>query len=307
MKQFNFELFIAIILSLIFLSGCSTTKKTAAPDPSIAKLQEANTAFNSGDYQKSLTLYEELLEMQRVQKKTVDSIVFQNAGIAAWELKQPEKSLQYLEIAKRSTAATPQTYSILTKICLQIDNLSKEITNLEAYINKYPQGEEIGAMRKQLFMAYVRSENWELADKAWGVLDKTTQNEVPVLDGYLTVNRSLDKKDMVDKLAKQLLKVDKNNINALDIIAEKYYWLAENRYLKEMKAYQANRTEKQYQQLLEAFKGVNENFKISLDYYLRLYKLDPKTRYATFIGNIYNRFENKEKAEYYHNLAKKKQ
>jgi tetratricopeptide (TPR) repeat protein len=84
---------------------------------------------------------------------------------------------------------------------------------------------------------------------------------------------------------------------------EKYFWLAENRYQAEMEAYEKKRTNSQYAKLLEAFKIVTRDFKTSLGYFTRLYKLYPKPEYARYLGNIYTRLDDKEKAKYYYNKA----
>ena len=306
MKSNNF-LLIATSATFIFI-GCTTSKQTSKinTDQSAQKFLDANTAYSSGDYQKALLTYEEVIEIKKNQNKRVDSTIYQNAGIAAWELKQTDKSIQYLELAKRYPVANEKTYSILAKAFLEKDNLSKEITNLDGYITKYPKGEEIQAARKQLFMAYVRSENWEPAFKIWPTLDSNSQNDSTLLAGYYKVNERLNYKNQLEKIAQQLLKLDNNNIEALEFFGEKHYYLAENSYMKEMKAYQANKNDKQYQQLLTAYKVYFENYRIAKEYFLRLYQIDPKPRYATFLGNIFTRYENKEKADYYYNLAKKK-
>jgi hypothetical protein len=302
------SLFAIVLLATVFIIGCSPTKKTTAikTDETIQKFQDANAAFSSGDFQKALTSYDEIIEIKNSQNQKADSTIYQNAGIAAWELKQSDKAIQYLELAKRYRVATDKTYSILAKAFLEKDNLSKEITNLDAYISQFPQGAEIQAVRKQLFYAYVKSENWDLAYKLWPTLDSNNQNDVQLLNGYYKVIEKLDYKNQFEKIAQQLIKLDPNNINALEFFAEKFYWLAENSYVKEMKAYQANKTDKQYQQLLTAYKVYFENYRISKEYFLRLYQIAPKSRYATFLGNIFTRYENKEKADYYYNLAKKK-
>ncbi|HCT31087.1 MAG TPA: hypothetical protein DIW31_10235 [Bacteroidales bacterium] len=302
------KLIILAISATIFTIGCSTTKKISSSKTDITaqKHQEANNAFNLGEYQKALNIYEEVMEIKKTQNKKVDSTIYQNAGLAAWELKQTDKTIQYLEIAKRYPIATDKTYSILAKAFLEKDNLSKEITNLDIYITKYPQGAEFKDMQNQLFFAYIKSENWESAYKLWPSLESTTQGEAKSLVGYFTVCEKLGYKNQLDKVAQQILKLDANNIGALEHFAEKYYYLAENSYVKEMKAYQANKTEKQYQQLLAAYKIYFENYRIAKDYFLKLYQLNPKSRYATFLGNIFTRYENKEKADYYYNLAKKK-
>jgi outer membrane protein assembly factor BamD (BamD/ComL family) len=302
------SLLAVIVLATVLITGCTSTKKTTQikTDESTQKLQDANAAFNIGEFQKAFTTYEEIIALKQSQNKRPDSTIYQNAGTAAWELKQTDKAIQYLELAKRYPVANDKTYSILAKAFLEKDNLSKEITNLDAYISKYPQGAEIEAVKKQLFFAYVKSENWESAYKLWPTIDANTQNDVKLLNGYYTVNEKLQYKDQLEKIAQQLLKLDANNIDALEFFAEKFYWLAENSYVKEMKAYQANKTDKQYQQLLAAYKIYFENYRIAKDYFLKLYQISPKSRYATFLGNIFTRYENKEKADYYYNLAKKK-
>jgi len=307
MTQSSKTILIAISIA-IFTIGCSTTKKVATPktDNSIQKQQEANSAFSAGDYQKAFTIYEEIIAAKYAQNKKVDSTIYQNAGIAAWELKQTDKTIQYLELAKRYPIATEKTYLILAKAFLEKDNLSKEISNLDAYIAKYPQGKEIKDLQKQLFSAYVKSENWESAYKLWPSFDTSTQKELAMVLGYFKVCKKLEYKNQLDKIAQQILKLDANHIEALEYFAERYYYMAENSYVKEMKAYQANKTDKQYQQLLAAYKVYFENYRISRDYFLKLYQIDPKPRYATFLGNIFTRYENKEKADYYYNLAKKK-
>jgi hypothetical protein len=70
-----------------------------------------------------------------------------------------------------------------------------------------------------------------------------------------------------------------------------------------MKAYEENKTRKQYARLLKAFKIVTVDFKLSLDYYTRLYKLYPRPEYAKYLGNIYARLSDEKNAKYYHNLA----
>ncbi len=299
---------LAIFATAAFIS-CTSTKQTTKvkTNQTTQKQQDANSAYSNGDFTKALSLYDEIIEVKKSLNKRVDSTIYQNAGIAAWELKQTDKAIQYLEIAKRYPIATDKTYSILAKAFLEKDNLSKEITNLDAYIAKYPQGEEIKDMQKKIFLAYIKSENWESAYKQWSSLDLAAQGEVIFLSGYFKVCQKLENKNQLDKIAGQILKLDPNNINVLEYFAERYYYMAENSYVKEMKAYQANKTDKQYQQLLAAYKIYFENYRIAKDYFLRLYQIDPKNRYATFLGNIFTRYDNKEKADYYYNVAKKKQ
>jgi Flp pilus assembly protein TadD len=61
---------------------------------------------------------------------------------------------------------------------------------------------------------------------------------------------------------------------------------------------------KQYRQLNDALKTINADFKRARDYFEKLYRVNPDPRYATYLGNIYTRFSNKQKADYYYGRAK---
>ena len=291
---------IRFLILLLILSGC------AASNQNKQLSNDAKSAMASGDYQKALANYENIIALNKANNKETEGSVYNNAGIAAWGLQQTEKSIDYLETAMKLSASTDETFSTIAKAYKKVDNLSKEIYNLQEYAERYPQGKEIAPVRAQLFDAYVRSENWEQGEQLWPLLDSTSHNNIQYLTGCLRIKRKLEKVDERDNLAKQLLKMDKNNIEALETLAEKHYYIADETYVREMKAYEKNKTMKQYNQVTEAIKRVNQDYKTARDYFERLYKLNPNARYANFLGNIYTRFENKEKANYYYRLAKKK-
>jgi len=88
----------------------------------------------------------------------------------------------------------------------------------------------------------------------------------------------------------------------LDWTAKKYFWKAENRYQDELKAYEKNKTNKQYNKLLKALDIVSADFKTSLDYFKKFYTIDPNPGTAKYLGNIYNRLDDKKKADYYYRI-----
>lgn len=290
---YKFFVFLAFIVT-----SCGTSKHIEQLN------REAKLAYVNSDYKKALEKYEEIINYNVSKGKQVDGSLYNFAGIAAWELKDVNKSIEYLEKAKQTPGKTSQTYYILSLAYLEIDNLSKEINNLEEYLVLFPEGGEIIEVHRYLFNAYVRSQNWDLAYKQWERLNAETKNEKQYLISYMLVNKKLEKEDQRDRIAAELLKMDRNCIEALEVLAEKYFWLAENRYKNEMDAYEKNRTNKQYAILLKALEVINENFRTSRDYFERLYKIDPKPGYATYLGNIYTRFDNKEKADFYYRKAK---
>jgi hypothetical protein len=124
-----------------------------------------------------------------------------------------------------------------------------------------------------------------------------------LLAGYLIVNENLENYKTCDKLALQIFELDDENIIALEWYAEKFFQEAENLYVSEMKAYKNNRTTSQYKRLLEALEKVYPAFRKSRNYFLKLYRIDPKPKYAKYLGNIYTRLGEEQKANYYYKKA----
>ena len=88
-------------------------------------------------------------------------------------------------------------------------------------------------------------------------------------------------------------------MKALEWLGETYYHKAENSYQAEMKAYEKKHTHLQYLHLTQELKVINGNFQKSLDCFSTLWDLEQKKSYATYLTNIYTRFDNKAKADYY--------
>ncbi len=285
---------IKLIILVIIIQSCASSKF----------VEEGNTAYNSKKYEEALKSYDQLIEGLESNGKKAKASVYVNAGISALELKQTEKAQKYLETAKELQYSSPEMYESLAKVYRVIDNLSKEIIALEVYREKYPQGENIKSINARLIETYIESENWELAMNIWPQLKEQAQSDVNLLASYLIINKNLNKTDECDNLAKQISKLDANNITVLEYYAEKYFWKAENLYISEMKAYKEHRTSSQYKKLLKALDEVWPNFQKSRDYYLKLYEIDPKPEYAKFLANIYTRYDDKQKAAYYEKRSK---
>jgi tetratricopeptide (TPR) repeat protein len=294
MKNFYFYIFV-----LLFAASCSSSKQFTQLS------SNAQKEYTNGNFEQSLSQYENIIALYASKNKEVDGSAYLYAGLSAWELKQSQKAIDYLEKAKQTPKITSLGYLTLAKAYFNADNLSREISNLEEYIDKFPSGTELSDVRKQLFTAYVRSENWEPANSLWTTIGDECQNSTEYLVGYLSVCRKMGLDEQRDKTAQQILKLDKKNVDALEVLADKYFWLAENRYQSEMKTYNSNRTNKQYSILLKALETINENFKVSRDYYLRLWEIEKNPKYATYLGNIYSRFDNKERSDYFYRQAKK--
>lgn len=269
-------------------------------------LRNADVEFTRGNYSEALSSYEELLSVYKEKGKTPRAFVLNKAGIAAFKLKKTDKAIKYLEKAKKGGAIDAMGYYSLALSYRTVDNLSREITNLEFCIEKFPSDTVTTDARNQLFSAYVRSENWDKAEKLWEETGTGYRETAGARTQLLKVKKELNRSDEAYALAKALIKEDKNNVDALEVLAGYFYKRADKRYLAEMKAYKKNRTMKQYRRLTKALKTINKDFKVARDYYKKLYRLQPKSSYAKLLGNIYTRFGNKKKASYWYRLARKK-
>lgn len=282
------------LILVILLQSCATTQLT----------NEGELAYQAKNYEDALASWEKIIESKESAGKKAKGPVYMKSGIAALNLKQDDKARKYLESAKEVNYSSPELYASLASIYKTIDNLSKEITALETYREKYPQGNEINSISARLLATYAESENWDLGIELWPKIEKQAQSDVGMLASYLIINKNLNNTTICAKIAQRIVKLEANNITALEYYAEKYFWEAENLYVSEMKAYKNHRTTKQYNKLLKALEKVWPTFRKSRDNFLKLYKIEPKKEYAKYLGKIYTRFDDKKKAAYYKKRAK---
>ncbi|HKL08068.1 MAG TPA: hypothetical protein VJ896_04785 [Bacteroidales bacterium] len=282
-----------LFIITLFITSCATTQL----------MEQGEKAFEQENYTETLQALEQVIESKESRGRNAKGTVYFKAGISALELEQIDKARIYLESAEQNEYASPELYASLAKVYKIIDNLSKEINVLEDYQNKYPDGEKIHEISVRLFETYVESENWNLAVDLWPQIEEQAQSDADLLAGYLIVNKNLENYKTCDKLALQIFELDDENIIALEWYAEKFFQEAENLYVSEMKAYKNNRTTSQYKRLLKALDKVYPAFRKARDYFLKLYRIDPKPEYANYLGNIYTRLGEEQKANYYYNKA----
>lgn len=264
---------------------------------------DAHRAFENQQYEAALGYYEQFIISEGNDATQVPDSIYRDAGLAAFYLDQSEKALNYLNTIRHSETANGPTHYALAILNRQIDNLSREITALESYVENHPDGEHIQAMRNRLFETWVESRNYQHALDLWPEIEHYAREDEGLLNNYFIALQELQKEEELNAVARELLALNPENTDALDHLARYYFWRAENRYQKEMEAYEKNRTHRQYAQLLKAFDVLNKDFRTALGYFLTLYEIDPQPTTARFIGNIYLRFDDKERARFYHNKA----
>lgn len=280
-------------LSILIFSACSLLR----PLDDLAK--DAEVAREAGDKQQALNLYDELIMAYHDDDQRAPGQVYRDAGLLAHELGDASKSIDYLEQARHASAADAETYEVLAGAYRDIDNLSREITMLEHYVENYSGEDAYKDKQYRYFETLEESRNYSQAYELWPDLKGNPREDEDMMTTYLQVLKALDKPQETTETAEQLLDLSENNIEALDWLAKKHFRQADELYDKEMRAYEENRTHRQYAQLLDALEVVNTDLRIALDYFKRLYEQEPRSEYASYLANIYERFQDEEKARYY--------
>lgn len=287
------------VLSALFLMGGCT------PGKQLTELsQKGKTAFEAGDYEGALVAWEKAISLYESKGKPAKPISYYEAGKAALALAENDKAIIYFEKARGMNFPDAEMYVSLAEAYRRIDNLSREISTLESYVEKFPEGKELTKVQVRLFETYVESKNWDKAIAIWPPVKEESSSNNRLLEGYLVLNKELKNTEESQKTASQLIASDPGNVIALEWFAEHYFWKAENRYKNEMEAYEAHKTRSQYAKLLKALKVVSEDYKKSRDYYEKLYKISPSAAYAKYLKVIYTRLDDKQKAAYYDKRSK---
>ncbi len=282
---------------LLLFSACSLLR------PMDELAQEAEAALEAGDTEQAMAHYDELINTYQERSDRAPGEVYRKAGLLAYDLGDTRKSMEYLEQARNTSAADAETYATLAKAYRYIDNLSREITMLEHYVENYPDAAEYKNMQHRYFETLVESMNYVPAYELWPDLAGEPYHDEDLLSLYLQVIQALDKPEKATEYAERILDVNEDNVKALDWLAKKHFRQAEELYNREMQAYDENRTHRQYARLLEALEVVNTDLRIAMNYFKKLYDQKPTSEYARYLANIFERFQDEERARYYRERA----
>jgi len=295
----NKKIIFSLAIGALFLASCTAPKQIVHHD------QLAFTASQAGNFQQAITEWNNYIQTQTEEGVEIDPEAYAELGKAYFHMENYEKAEEYFNEARNKNYGNPEMYIMLSERYQMIDNLSKEITALEYYREHYPKAKDSSLVRNRLFETSLESENWEQAESLWAEMDALSKKQEKNLQIYFQMNKKLDKKDVCDQTAKDLLTVNASNKLALDWLAKKYYKRAEDRYQKAMKIYNRKKTNKTYKVLLKELDVVTADFKKSLKYFDLLWKLDDGKKYAKYLANIYARFGDKKKSQYYKQFIKR--
>jgi len=284
----------ALFLATLALASCSTGKLVTTSKTS------AETFENSGNYAQALTAWTQYFSQIPVEQ--IAGAEFAHAAETAFKAGNSIQAIAWFDQARYKDYADADMYETLAKIYRADDNLSKELSALETYTDKF--GTENKAVNARLFSIYSEIEDNAKALKYWSLMDDTAHSEQANLLNYFNINKAVENSAACDSVATVLLKSNPDETEALDWMAKKYYRAGQDRYESEMKKYEENKTRKQYNVLLKELDLVTVDFKKALPYLEKLWKQNPSKEYASYFANIYARFGDEKKVEYYKSKMK---
>ena len=291
-SKISFALIIVIIVNACTPGKIINEKKISAEN-----------AYKSQQYELAYTEWDNIISTLESKGKQVTYQAYIEAGISALTINKTDKAVNYLNKASLSENAQTFVLDSLAIAYKTTDNLSKEINTLEEIVINHPEYENINLVTFRLVDAYVRSENWDKGAEIISKLNYPDSNEKLLEDVFL-IKTHTSSEEEVDVTGDKLLKINNNNIIALEYYALRYYNKGSERYKDEMDKYENNKTNKQYNILVKELKIASGDFRTSRDYFEKLFLIKPTNDYARYLGNIYANLNNKEKAEYYRSLYK---
>ena len=285
-----------LILLIVIATACKGPGTAVRQVPQIPAEMPADPAM-------ALQVWKDYIDYKVNQQLTITGDEYYNASGYAMSAGDNALAAEWLENSLAAGYDSPLVYQNLASIYKGQNNLSKELNNLKTLAGKYPGYENIGDVNERLFEIYLEVDKNE-AFARWNQLSMEARNKEPNLDAYFRYSKASDNQARTDSIADAMLKINPKHVAALEWNAVKFYEKAEERYQLEMNKYNRNKTHVQYQFLLNALKVVTADFKKSLTYFDPLWEMDPGSKYAAYMANIYNRLSNPEKADYYKRFVK---
>ncbi|HPF52403.1 MAG TPA: hypothetical protein PK335_12550 [Draconibacterium sp.] len=280
---------IFLATALAFLASCSTSKLITTSKTNAVNFE------NSGNFSEAMNAWSQYFMQTPVEQTAGED--FAHAAEVAFKAGNNMQAIAWFDQARYKNYADQAMYQTLSKIYKSEDNLSKELSSLETYIEMF--GKDNAEVNERLFALYSEIGDNEKALGYWNLMNDQGRSDKANLVDYLLVNKALEKDVVCDSTATALLKIDPEQTVALDWLAKKYYWAGQNRYTSEMQNYEQNKTRKQYNILLKELDKVTADFKKALPYLEKLWKQNPSKEYASYFANIYARFGDEQKTEYY--------
>jgi hypothetical protein len=291
------------IKNIVLFSLMLIAVACGGPENLVQYKQNAEKAQSEGNYEQAVNAWKTYINEQNEAENEVSGAEYAEAAKTAYKAGMNNQAVDWFDQARYREYADEEMYSILAEIFGEQGNLSKELRALEYLLDNY--GNENDEVNNRLFEIYDEIENYDEALDVWNLLPEDVQGKERNLEKFLKINKELENEEVCDSVSAELLEMNPEHVEALDWMAKKYYWLGEKRYQREMEKYENNKTRNQYRTLLKKLEKSTADFKTALSYFEKLWELSPgsQKQYASYMANIYARFNDEGKAEYYNDLA----
>ncbi len=288
-----FRLSSLVIVSLILFS-------CGSPKVLVSNKNNAETAATAGDYKTATASWEKYFNETSLEEVTGTD--FASAAEVAYKSGNLTLAVNWFDQARYKNYSDFDMYMTLAEIYHQQKNISKELTALEYIKDNF--NEKSDQVNDRLFQIYHEIKLTDKALDTWNELESEAKNELPNLISYFEIQKQLKDSTVCDSIAPVILEKNPEQVEALDWMATKFYWIGENRYQEAMETYNSNKTTRQYKTLLSELDKSTADFKKSLTYLEKLWNLGQQKNYASYFANIYARFGDEKKANYYSNYLK---
>jgi tetratricopeptide (TPR) repeat protein len=294
MKLISFLLGLIIV---VFLAGCSGPKVTVT---GVSQKAVAEKATTDGNFTQAVEAWKQYFSVQPISEILGDD--YAEAAQTAFKINDVNLAIGWFDQARFKNFADAEMYATLGKIYRSQQNISKELSALEFYASNFT--ENLNEVNRRLFEIYFEIKMFDEAIGAWNKMDANVKNEISNLKTYFKINRDKENTEVCDSLSLVILEKEPANIDALEWNGNKFYRLGENRYQREMEKYNKNKTNKQYKILLTELDLATADFKKALPFFEKLWKIEPGEKYASYFANIYARFGDEAKVNYYKKYLK---
>lgn len=290
----EFKRILGIVVVAVLLASCS------GPKVLTSSKTNAETLSASGNFVGATEAWTQFFEQIPIEETA--GADFATAAKTAFKSGNIDLASSWFDQARYKNYSDFEMYQTLAEIQHQKKNISKELTALEYIVDNYP--DQLNQIDKRLFDVYYEIGLKEQALAVWERLNEKSKGELSTLESYFLIQKSLKDTTVCDAVALSILEKNPQNIEALEWMAKKYYWMGENRYQSELEKYNKNKTTKQYKILLKELDIATADLKKSMTYLDKLWKIEKKKEYASYFASIYGRFGDEKKTNYYKKLMK---
>lgn len=285
------------LIIVALMAGCSGPKVIV---PVVSQKAVAEKATAEGNYAQAVEAWKQYFSVQPISE--ISGNDYAEAAQTAFKINDENLAISWFDQARFKNFADAEMYATLGKIYRSQQNISKELSALEFYASNFT--ENINEANNRLFEIYFEIKLFDEAIVVWNKMDANVKNEISNLKTYFKINMEKKNNVVCDSLSLVILEKEPANLDALEWNGNKYYWLGENRYVREMDKYNKNKTNKQYKILLTELDLATADFKRALPFFEKLWKIEPGEKYASYFANIYARFGDETKVNYYKKYLK---